>query len=144
VGEVLDELDRELVGLAPVKTRLREIASLLSWTGRAALGVEAPTRAAHVLHGNPGTGKTTVATRCDDPAPLGHVRKGHLVASRATTSWPVHRPHGPRPRKCQARHGGVLFIDEAYYSTGRERARLRPGGHRDPEQVMETSATTSW
>ena len=29
VGEVLDELDRELVGLAPVKTRLREIASLL-------------------------------------------------------------------------------------------------------------------
>ena len=29
IGEVLDQLDRELIGLKPVKTRIREIASLL-------------------------------------------------------------------------------------------------------------------
>ena len=40
VAEVLDELDRELIGLKPVKTRIREIASLLVVEkAREALGV---------------------------------------------------------------------------------------------------------
>ena len=83
VGAVLDELDRELVGLAPVKTRIREIASLLVVDkARAELGVAVAKPSLHMCFtGNPGTGKTTVAMRMATILHrLGNVRKGHLVA----------------------------------------------------------------
>jgi probable Rubsico expression protein CbbX len=120
IEAVLDELDREVVALRPVKTRIREISALLvidQLRRHAGLAAGRPT-----LHmcftGNPGTGKTTVAMRMADILHrLGYIERNHVVAVTRDDLVGQYVGHtAPKTKEVLKRaYGGVLFIDEAYY-----------------------------
>ena len=144
VDEVLDELETELIGLKPVKARVREIASLLLIErARKSLGLDGGSPSLHMsFTGNPGTGKTTVAMRMAQVLHrLGYARKGHLVAVTRDDLVGQYIGHtAPKTKDILKKAmGGVLFIEEAYYL-------YRPENERDYGQeaieillqVMET------
>ena len=120
IAKILNLLNEELVGLAPVKSRIREIAALLLIDKlRRNLGLTAANTGLHMsFTGSPGTGKTTVGLKMADILfQLGYIKKGHLLTVTRDDLVGQYIGHtAPKTKEVLKKAmGGVLFIDEAYY-----------------------------
>src|ERR1700676_1739148 len=128
-GAVMDELERDLIGLAPIKARIRDIAALLVIDKlRMNLGLQAQAPSLHMsFTGNPGTGKTTVALKMAQILHrLGYIAESRVVSCTRDDLVGQYVGHtAPKTKEVLRRaYGGVLFIDEAYYL-------FRPENERD-------------
>ena len=120
IAKILNLLDEELVGLAPVKSRIREVAALLLIDKlRRNLGIISANPGLHMsFTGSPGTGKTTVGLKMADILyQLGYISKGHLLTVTRDDLVGQYIGHtAPKTKEVLKKAmGGVLFIDEAYY-----------------------------
>ena len=119
---IINQLDEDLVGLAPVKARIKEIAALLlvqRLRKNLGLGINSTSVGLHMsFTGAPGTGKTAVANRMADILfKLGYIRQGHLITVTRDDLVGQYIGHtAPKTKEVlKQAMGGVLFIDEAYY-----------------------------
>lgn len=120
ISKILHLLDEELIGLKPVKSRIREIAALLLIDKlRNSLGITSANPGLHMsFTGSPGTGKTTVGLKMADILfQLGYIKKGHLLTVTRDDLVGQYIGHtAPKTKDVLKKAmGGVLFIDEAYY-----------------------------
>ena len=122
IKDVIAQLEEDLIGLTPVKARIKEIAALLlvqKLRKNLGMGLNASAVGLHMsFTGSPGTGKTAVANRMADILfKLGYIRKGHLITVTRDDLVGQYIGHtAPKTKEVLKRAmGGVLFIDEAYY-----------------------------
>jgi probable Rubsico expression protein CbbX len=120
IQRVIDILEEELIGLIPVKTRIREIAALLVIDRlRKKVNLTSNSPGLNMsFTGSPGTGKTTVALRMADILyKLGYCKKGHLLTVTRDDLVGQYIGHtAPKTKNILKKAmGGILFIDEAYY-----------------------------
>ena len=119
VDDLFAALDRELIGLVPVKRKVEQIGALLLVDrARQRFGLSAARPNLHMCFtGAPGTGKTTVALMMADLLQrLGYLDTGQLVhAMRDDLVGEYIGQTAPKTKYVLSKAmGGVLFIDEAY------------------------------
>ena len=120
IENILGTLNEELVGLKEVKTKVREISSVLLFDRiREIQGLVQLNSSLHMAFtGRPGTGKTSVATKIALVLRnLGYLTKGHVTTVTREDMVGQYVGHtAPKTREClQNATGGVLFIDEAHH-----------------------------
>jgi len=120
IENILSQLDEELVGLEDVKTKVREISSVLLFDRIRELQELSTLQSS--LHmsftGRPGTGKTSVAAKIGLVLRnLGFLTKGHITTVTREDMVGQYVGHtAPKTKEClNLATGGMLFIDEAHH-----------------------------